>query len=146
MAAAAISIWFWAAILRVVKHVVPLPRLVGLMHRTGRGQRSTDFESRLERYLLSTSRFPWRAPANCLERSLGTYRVLCRRSAAPELVIGFSRNEPALRGHVWVRVDGRVFGDSSAIDRYTETAVFDAEGNRRIAEGVAERLTARAVD
>jgi hypothetical protein len=53
---------------------------------------------------------------NCLERSLLAYRYLSRAGAEPELVVGLSRRNGAVRGHTWVSVDDQEFGrqDDSA--------------------------------
>ena len=138
------TMWVWAAVLRPLKRVVPLETLVRLMHRRPLGPRSPALEARLEGYIAQRARFPFRAPANCLERSLAAYRVLCARNAAPELVIGFRRTAGEVRGHVWRTVDGRPLGESSAtLANYTAVEVFDSEGRRRGgAQEGAERLSA----
>lgn len=132
----AVRLWTWAAALRLLKRVVPLETLVRVMHRKPRGgARSPAFERRLEGYLERAERFPFRPPSNCLERSLGAYRLLCGANAAPELVIGF-RTSPDRRveGHVWVTVDGRPIAERSEnVAAYTAIVTFDADARRRAA-------------
>ena len=130
----ALRLWFWAAVLRGLKHSVPLDNLVGLMHRRPSGRRrSTELERRLEAYLEATGRFPSRPPANCLERSLGAYRLLCRANAAPEIVIGVRRAAgTVVEGHVWVTVDGRALAERAEnLASYTPIARFDAAARRQ---------------
>jgi hypothetical protein len=138
--AIALRLWYWAAMLRVLKRIVPLETLVGFMHRrpSGRG-RSQDFERQLEGYIGRTGRFPWRPPSNCLERSLGAYRALCRANADPELVIGVRRNAGrGVEGHVWVMVDGRALGERPEdLASYTAIARFDAAARRHPSGGSA---------
>jgi hypothetical protein len=125
--------WGWAAALRVLKRVVPLEKLVRLMHpRSSAVERSQAFEAALEAYMSTTATFPFRAPGNCLERSLGAYRLLCARSASPELVIGVRYTpERAVEGHVWVRVDGRALAERPEdVQSYTAVVTFDASGKQ----------------
>ena len=53
----AFRLWTWAALLRVLKHVVPLATLVRMMH--ARPSRVTpDVTDDIERYLHTSGRFP----------------------------------------------------------------------------------------
>src|SRR5690349_3005765 len=111
--AIAVRLWLGAAILRVLKRIVPLERLVRLAHREPHGARDQALEARLRAYMAMRGRFPRRPPGNCLERSLGAYRILCAAGAAPELVIGVRRaGLRQVEGHVWVRCSGSVVGES----------------------------------
>jgi hypothetical protein len=126
-----LRLWTSAAIVRVLKHVWSLPGLVRLFHtRAVRDDPATIH--RLEQSLQVSGRFPRRAPSNCLERSLGAYRILCRCGARPLLMVGVRRTASnVLDGHVWVNVDGRPFGDSEErTGQYALTTVFDANGRR----------------
>lgn len=132
----AVRLWTWAAALRVLKQVVPLETLVRMMHRKPRsGARSPAFERRLEDYLGRAERFPFRPPANCLERSLGAYRMLCAANAAPQLVVGFRTSpERRVEGHVWVTVDGRPVAEHPEnVGAFTAIVTFDADARRRAA-------------
>jgi hypothetical protein len=134
----AVRLWGWAAVLRILKRVVPLETLVRVMHRrAGNAKRSEAFERRLELYLERRGRFPFRPPSNCLERSLGVYRMLCRLNAAPQLVIGFRHAaDKRVEGHVWVVVDGRALAEPpGALSTYTSLVTFDADARRRAASG-----------
>lgn len=124
-----VRLWFWAVMLRLLKHVVPLPRLVRLAQTdVAREVRSGTFERRLEGYLERRQRFPFRAPGNCLERSLGAYRLLCAHGSNPVLCVGIARTSP-MRGHVWLEVDGRPFGERTGdLDGLTPVVTFGADG------------------
>ena len=134
----AIRLWAWAAALRVLKRFVPLESLVRMMHRAPEGRpRSAAFEGRLAEYLLRDGRFPFRPPSNCLERSLASYRMLCRTGARPELVVGFRPSQiKHIEGHVWVMVDGRPFAErDAATSTYTAAVTFDSSACRRPVAG-----------
>lgn len=138
------SLWAWAALLRPLKHVVAFEALVRLVHTERRHDaRDPVFERALERYLMSRSRFPRRAPGNCLERSLGAYRLLCEASANPSVVVGLRHGPGAsLRGHVWVVVDGRALAEQpDEVATYTPVVTFDANA-RQHASGAPSGLPA----
>lgn len=140
----AASLWTWAALLRPLKHVMAFDALVRLVHTAPRRDaREPAFERSLERYLASRSRFPRRAPGNCLERSLGAYRLLCAAGAEPTVVVGLKLGAAgAIRGHVWVLVDGRVLAEQPAdVAAYTPVVRFDADA-RQHASGVPSGIPA----
>ena len=128
-------LWTWAALIRASKNVVPLARLVQLAHRRSRASASAkDLQRNLESYLSSKGRFPFRPPSNCLERSLGAYRLLCGVGADPSLVIGVNHSPSAgVKGHVWVTAAGKPIGESEAdLSPFTAIVTFDGQGNQRI--------------
>jgi hypothetical protein len=138
----AARLWFWAAVVRPLKHIVPLRTLVQLLHRTPR--RFSDarkVHQELESFFRRTGRLPRRPPANCLERSLGAYRLLCRAGAAPAIVVGVRRgSRSGVDGHVWVVVDGRPLAeDDSFLAAFGQVLAFDASGRQTSA---AERMPA----
>ena len=156
-----VRLWIWAALLRALKHLVPLPKLVTLarVHPPNAAPRGEEFERRLANYLERRDRFPFRAPGNCLERSLGAYRLLCARGRRPSLVVGISLQRPgpepraqspepkaqslSVRGHVWVEVHGRPFGERAGdLEGFTRVVTFDAEGNQRTVGGFSGALSA----
>ena len=139
----ALRLWGWAAALRVLKWMVPLETLVRLMHRRPNRQRSRPFELRLQRYLETPGAFPFRPPGNCLERSLGVYRLLCGVNAAPELVVGFRQSAGRrMEGHVWVLVDGTAVAEpSDTVGTYTRVVTFDSAARRRGSSGSDALLT-----
>ena len=131
-AAIAFRLWTWAAGLRVLKHVVPLTTLVRMMHARP-GRLAPCVADDIERYLHTSGRFPHRPPGNCLERSLGVYRLLCQAGASPELLVGM-RHLPSrpIEGHVWVRAGGRPIGETAAsLHEFQLTTSFDEFGRRR---------------
>jgi Transglutaminase-like superfamily len=136
-----LRVWLWAAIVRPLKHVIPLPALVGLARprtrRAGGPARSEPVERRLGAYLMRRGRFPARPPGNCLERSLAAYRLLCSAGAEARLVVGVRPSEGGVEGHVWVVLNGRPFAESAPVTSYAAVVAFDAAGNRE--EGPGER-------
>ena len=129
----AARLWMWAALLRVLKRTVPFESLVRLAHRRPKMLRAqADFVKTLETFMDRRGRFPLRPPANCLERSLGAYRMLCAANASPELIVGVRRIEGRrVEGHVWVTVQGRGLAErDDDLATYTAVARFDADGQR----------------
>lgn len=138
-----VRLWAWAAALRPLKHVVPLGRLVRWARARPSKPRSLEFERALEAFLTGAGRFPRRAPGNCLERSLGAYRVLCERGASPEIAVGVRRGSPiGVEGHVWLNVDGRPFAEApGALDGYVTLVRYDAQARARVEGGGAGDLS-----
>ncbi len=136
-AAIAVRLWTWAAILRVLKHGVPLATLVRLARRAPGGTRKDEgLQSRLGNYLESRGRFPFRPPANCLERSLGAYRLLCEANANPSLVVGVRRAPQGIEGHVWVTTEGRAWAERDEdLATYATIVTFDANGRQLTTAG-----------
>jgi hypothetical protein len=143
-ASMATQIWTWALLLRVLKQFVPLERLVAMVQRKQAAGASTAVTTaQVERYLRRKARFPFRPPANCLERSLSAYRILCRGGAAPQLVIGFRTASAGMEGHVWLTVNGRAMAESvTDLDGYTPALIFDSEGRRRTVSTFTDPLPA----
>ena len=126
-------LWFWAAVVRSLKHIVPLRTLIRLLHRSPSAVANPGrVHGALESYVRQTGRLPRRAPANCLERSLGAYRLLCRAGAAPSIVVGVRRGDGTrVDGHVWVVVDGRPLGeDETFLAGFRRVLAFDASGQQ----------------
>ena len=137
----AARLWFWAAVVRPLKHVVPLATLVRLAHRgTSPGASRRGEVQQLQAFLQRTGRAPARAPANCLERSLGAYHVLCAAGAAPEIVVGIRRGAgDRVDGHVWVTLGGYPLAeDESFLATFARVLTFDASGRQM--PGTADRL------
>jgi hypothetical protein len=129
----AARLWLWAAMVRPLKHVVPLGTLVRIAHRAPRvGADAEVVRRQLEGFLRRSGRAPTRAPANCLERSLGAYRLLCAAGAAPELVVGLRRGSgTSVDGHVWVEVAGCPLAeDESFLARFARLLTFDSNGRQ----------------
>jgi hypothetical protein len=139
----AFRLWAWAALLRPLKYAVPLATLVRLAHtRPGAQGRSPEFERRIEAYLDAPGRFPRRAPGNCLERSLGAYRLLCAANAEPTLVVGLRQSDRlGVEGHVWVVVDGRALAERPGlVTTYTQILTFDPDARQHSSRGSAASL------
>ena len=131
-----VRMWTWAALLRVLKHVLPMPTLVRLAQRGAHRGGQEELQERITAYLRTRGRFPFRPPGNCLERSLGAYRLLCQAGAGPELVVGVKRSGSRVDGHVWVTVAGRAIGEEAEdLETFTTIVTFDASGRQRTAAG-----------
>jgi hypothetical protein len=122
----------WAAVLPILKRVLPLPTVVKLAARrrggAGRQRRREEEVTTLARWLYSRS--PVRDD-NCLERSLVTYRFLSERGADPLLSIGVRKDEDGVFGHAWVTVDGEPVYDAPAeLAEYATVVTFTAAGAR----------------
>jgi hypothetical protein len=123
----------WAAALRVLKHWLPLDRLVRLVHRgggnEGRDRAREDQIVTFARWISGIVRAS--RAGNCLERGLLAYRFLGGANASPTLVVGVARAEQGdgIRGHAWVLVDGQPAGESLAsLGDFTVIVTFDAAG------------------
>jgi hypothetical protein len=140
--AAYARLWTCAAGLRALKHVVPFGTLVRWSSARPRGGRDRELERALEAFITSGRRFPARAPGNCLERSLGAYRLLCEAGADPEVVVGIRRRgSHEIEGHVWLQVEGRPFGEpQGALDGYVTVVRYDAAATPRGDGGTADDL------
>ena len=125
-------LWLWAAMLRGLKQVVPIATLVRIARVSPRRHPTAGLRQRVESYLERKGRFPFRPPSNCLERSLGAYRLLCRGGAKPELVVGVRHSpERGVEGHVWVTIEGHVLGETDAdIAGFTPIVIFDSQGRQ----------------
>jgi len=122
----------WRAILPVLKYLVPLPRLIAVMHlRDARGARRPDREERVA--MLAERVFDvGRASEECLELSLVLYRYLGETGADPRLVIAIRKDGDLARGHAWVTVDGVPVHDSPALlDDFVSVLTFDSDGRPR---------------
>lgn len=135
-------VWFWAAIVRPLKHVVPLPLLIQWIRPSRRDAAlRPDVEPALSAYLNQRGRFPARPPGNCLDRSLAAYRVLCAIGADPRLVVGVRPRAGGIDGHVWLMVDGQPFAERGDIETFASIVTFDAEGRREPGVGRSPDLT-----
>jgi hypothetical protein len=144
-----LRLWLWAGLVRLLKPVVPLGTLVRLA-KTGTLDISPsvdnsreELERRLATYLEQRGRFPRRPPSNCLERSLGAYRLLCGVAGEPQLVVGVRRSpERGVEGHVWVTARGKVLGERPEdLETFTTIVTFDADGRQRTAAGFEGKLS-----
>lgn len=129
----------WACALRLLKHVVRLPRLVRFVYQPAR---EVERDVRAEEHVTTLARWAcrvldWSSGGNCLERALVTYRYLSALNARPMLVVGVSTSaERKVEGHAWITVDGRPMGETpAALQRFAQVVRFGAEGRRVAAAG-----------
>lgn len=125
-------LFLWSLALPVLERLLPLPTLVRLAWARPRG---TARDPERERRVVRLAYAVWaRSPAarldgNCLERSLAVYRCLSRLGAGPHLVSGVGSDGDAMRGHVWVTVDGEPLGEvSDALAQYAPVIAFGDDG------------------
>lgn len=133
----------WAPSLPLLKHAIPLPRLVRLMATRPRvEQRDRELELRIARM----ARLLYRGRAgtfrnNCLERSLLTYRFLGRAGADPKLIVGARKGDEALHGHVWVTVDDQaVHEQPDELELFVQVMSFRGGELQPSARGAASPL------
>ena len=122
----------WRLVVPLLKWLVPLPRLARLMWTRARAnERDRAREQRIVT-LAETLCGPHggRLLDNCLERSLVSYRFLSQAGAEPELAFGVARDkDDPVRGHAWVRLDGKPVHDSvAALARFEELGAFGRGG------------------
>jgi hypothetical protein len=133
-AALAVRMSMWCVALRILKHVLPLPRLVALVRREpGVLPRVRREEARIVTLARWTSRaVQWSPHGPCLERALVTYRYLTAMGAGPVLVIGVVPGERTIngsRGHAWVTVDGTpVDASDDALEGFATLIAFGPDG------------------
>jgi len=128
----------WSLVLPVLKHIVPLQRLVRLMSRPTNGARAPETERKIVSWARRAYRL--RRSGTCLERSLLVYRYLTEASARPRLVVGMRRGERDLVGHAWVLVDGVPLYESNAtLEPFLPIVEFASDGTATaIVDGGAE--------
>jgi transglutaminase superfamily protein len=125
-----VRLLFWRASLPFLKYVVPVRVLTRFMWSAPPARR--DDSGRADARLRSLS-YIWQnggrllVSRNCLERSLVLYRLLSQSGSNPSLVVGVSRADTGIAGHVWVETDGRVFFDDM-VHRYDRFATFGVNG------------------
>jgi len=137
-------LWAIAATVRALKYAMPLPRLVALAAAPIAIRRSQPRVNRLLRLARSTPPGT-RLPGNCLERSLGLFRLLIAAGAEPRLAIGMKATRPGrmIDGHVWVVLDDAPVGESAdAVASFERLTDFDAQG-RSASSGVRGLYPAR---
>jgi hypothetical protein len=124
----------WCCVLRLLKHVTPLPRLVLLVRQEPRRPRDTNTEQKVVVLARWASRFTrWSAQGPCLERALVSYRYLTVLNANPVLVIGVAPGERAIngsRGHAWVTVNDVPVDDSEeSLEGFASIVMFGPDGH-----------------
>jgi hypothetical protein len=122
----------WTGVLRVslpvLKHALPLPRLVRLV-RASAGSRQPALARRAGLLQQWVDRSSPLLSSNCLERSLVAYGTLLSGNADVALVVGFRRAGQHVQGHTWVERDGELVLEPQApADAFSRTCAFDANG------------------
>jgi hypothetical protein len=123
----------WALALPVLKHRMPIPRLVDRMGVS----RSGPFDPAREQIVRQASWWASRVqvgryPDNCLERSLLAYRYLTLAGADPRVVLGIGGGGEDISGHAWVTLDGHPVHDPpESLDRYRRLIELGAADAQR---------------
>jgi hypothetical protein len=130
-------VWAYAALTRLLKHVVPLPRLVSLAVTGVRARTRPRNLHRLVRLVDDAADGRVRLPGNCFDRSLPLFRLLVACGASPRLVIGMRPGSAsAIAGHVWVSLEGENLGERSDVATgFTQVLAFDARGRPQTPAG-----------
>jgi hypothetical protein len=121
----------WAVALRLLKHLVPLPRLARLMCQAGPPR---DRDAASDQRLVALARVAAglagaRADRSCLVRSLLAYRYLTTGGAPVHLVVGVERQEQGVRGHAWVAALGVPIGEApEAVAAFEPILAFNERG------------------
>jgi hypothetical protein len=123
---AAIEFMLLAALLPLLKRVVPIRSLVAHMWSTTRTAPPGQTDATLGELTRRLSRL---ARSNCLERSLLAYRFLGRGGFDPQLVLGIADFGAGVVGHAWVTVGGEPFFDQDrTIVAFSPIVTFTANG------------------
>jgi hypothetical protein len=126
----AVRMLFWAALLPVLKRIMPLPRLVALMtpgHRRAPDERRSAVVVTLARWAYKTGALR----DNCLERSLITYRYLPSGDDDSRLVLGVRKGDDGPPGHAWLTLRGEAVHDTEAtLENLVPIVAFDLDGRR----------------
>jgi hypothetical protein len=123
----------WACAVRMLKHRVPLPRLVRLARWDGPILARPNGQEKVVTLARWASRaMQWSSRGNCLVRGLITYRYLMALDARPTLVVGLAIGAPGgdvVHGHVWVTVQGRPVGETTeALSVFHPVLAFTPDG------------------
>jgi hypothetical protein len=131
----------WRISIGPLKVLLPLPRLVRLMHK------STDARDRCaarEVRIVSLSHRLCRGrlrEGSCLERSLLTYRFLSEAGAEPTLVVAVRQGNDTLEWHAWVTRDRRPVQETDeSLSGYLPVLIFGPRGTLEWSSSMAGSL------
>jgi hypothetical protein len=120
----------------VLKHVIPLPRLVRWAWLRPVGSRDREAETRALGCAVHLRQRLGAERGDCLHGSLALYRVLSRAGSNPRLVVGFRRTPAALDGHAWVEIDDACVIESPPAARgFVAALAFGPDGLRVASPG-----------
>jgi hypothetical protein len=130
-------VWAYAALTRLLKHVLPLPRLVSLAVTGVRARSRPRNRQRLLGLVDDAAEGRVRLPGNCFDRSLPLFRLLVACGASPRLVIGMRPGSASgIAGHVWVSLEGEDLGEPSDVAAgFEQVLAFDASGRPQTPSG-----------
>jgi hypothetical protein len=120
----------WALILPILKRIVPLRTLAKLVW-SGRQMPVRNFEQ--EQKIATVIRwiyvFIFSNEKSCVQRSLLLYRYLSLSHSDPRLYTGMRRDQNNWKGHAWILVDGKPFGEfDSKIEDFKPLFSFGEHG------------------
>lgn len=122
-------LWPHFVLYGLLKHAMPIARLVRLAWREPGGQSGLDVEQKVIGRVLRVGAFAGWPDRDCLQRSLLLYQELSRVGARPDLVVGFRKDERGVAGHAWVTVRGQVVAETpDAPDRFVPALRFGPDG------------------
>jgi hypothetical protein len=117
----------WAAVLPLLKHLVPLETLARVMWSAPVTSRKPEAD-KIVALSRALTRRPPRARGRCYEQSLLAYRFLSKHGADPRLVAAVRKEGRSMVGHAWVTVDGVPVGEAETIDDFVPLAVYGRGG------------------
>jgi hypothetical protein len=131
----------WRLAIRPLKTLVPLPRLVSLLHKPANApRRDLVLEARIVSFSDRLCRGRLRE-ATCLERSLLTYRFLSGMGVEPKLFVGVRSEGEALEWHAWVTRDARPIHESEeSLRGFLPVLIFGSGGALEWSSSMAQSL------
>ena len=123
----------WALILPVLKRIIPLKPLVRLLWSSSGRLRNHKQELKIAKIVQWIYVFAYSKEKSCLQRSLLLYRYLSMNNSEPQLITGMKQDaHKNWKGHAWVLVDGKPFGDFEAnAAEFQPLVAFEKGGTMR---------------
>jgi hypothetical protein len=107
-----IRIMGWALILPILKRIFPLRTLAKFLWSAPKiPDRNFDQEQKIATVIRWIYVFVFSNEKSCIQRSLILYRYLSLSHSNPQLYTGIRREKNDWKGHAWILVDGKPFGD-----------------------------------
>jgi hypothetical protein len=109
-----------------VKQTIEWARLVGVRVRGAPQISKASDIQRIAKLIRGTCR-RWPLRATCLDRSLLTAALLCRRRITVTICFGFRKHEAEVKGHAWVEHNGLPLAEDETVNSTWRLGVRLAE-------------------